>query len=131
MRPPRITPSMAKKMRSSTSFFCQLEPGFAAREPPGGREPEQVHDAVPMHPDRADLEGHLVETGEGQHEARSLADLARHAAEERLQIAGLRDRRVHGVVGRLTARFQDLDESPAVTRGALDGVDQLFGREMV
>src|SRR2546430_14371301 len=67
---------------------------FRSRQPPGRREPEQVHDAVPMHLDRAELEGHLVEAGVGQHEARSLADLARDAAEERLEIAGLRDRRV-------------------------------------
>src|SRR2546430_15646272 len=105
--------------------------GAPARQPPGRREPEQVHDAVPMHLDRAELEGHLVEAGVGQHEARSLADLARDAAEERLEIAGLRDRRVHGVVGRLAAGFQDLDESPAMARSALDRADQLLGREMV
>src|SRR5215831_228490 len=110
MRPPRITPSMAKKITSSTSAGFQVEPGAAAR-----RRPSSHAAAKPsryMIPYQCTLIGpswNAMRLKPGKCNIRrvSLADLARHAAEERLEIARLGNRRMHRVVRRLAAGLED------------------------
>src|SRR6185437_12531900 len=105
--------------------------GAVTPQQPSGAEPEQVHDAVPVHLDRTQPKGDRVDVRVVDHARRSLADLGRHAAEERLQVACFRDGGMHRVIGRLAAGLQDLHEAAGVTGGRLNGRYQLFGREVV
>src|SRR5438309_1385025 len=62
---------------------------------------------------------------------RSLAELAGHAAEERLEVAGLGNRRVDRMIGRLPAGLQDLHEAAGVPPRELDGTHQVLRGEVI
>src|ERR1700728_1829288 len=134
MRPPKMTPSMQKKIRSSTSFAAQLEPGRAARR--------RASHHAPAKPSRYMMPYQCTCTGPSWNATGlkpgylsmrrvSLAGLARHAAKQRLQIACLGNRRMHRVVGRLAGDFEDLHAAPAVARRCLYRGDELLDGKMI
>src|SRR5579863_9336351 len=129
-----MTPSMAKKIRSSTSTGFQVEPGALARRRASHQAPAKP--SRYMIPYQCTCSGPtenatLLNPGNFSMERRSLADLASHAAEERLQVARLGNRGVYRVIGGLAARFEDLYEARAVARRALNGLRQLLRREVI
>src|SRR5579859_7782032 len=121
-------------MRSSTSAAFQVEPGRAARKRANHHPPAKPRRY--MIPYQWTLTGPIsraigLKPGYFSMAGGSLAELAGHAAEESLQIAGLRNGRMHRVIRRLAAGLENLHKTPGVTRGELDSTDQLFRRQMI
>src|ERR1700722_16525756 len=101
-------------MRSSTSLAFHVEPGLRARSRASHQPPAKPRRY--MTPYQWTLTGPIsmaigLKPGYFSMSGGSLAELAGHAAEERLQVACLGNRRMDRMIGRLTAGLQDLHKT--------------------
>src|ERR1700722_13204639 len=121
-------------MRSSTSLAFHVEPGLPARRRASHQAP-----AKPMRymiPYQWTLTGPIsmaigLKPGYFSMAGGSLAELAGNAAEERLQVTRLGNRRMDRMIGRLAAGLEDLHKTPRVTGSGLDSANQLLRCQVI
>src|SRR6478735_8340563 len=129
MRPPAMTPTIAQKMRSSTSSLVQVLPGLAAWR--RASHQAAANPTTYMMPYQWICKGPRCRaTGSISGYRNMLPILSGNVAEQGLQIAGLGHGRVDRMVGRLSAKSDEPQVAAGVHGGGLQQFAEHLGGQM-